>query len=332
MYSYWLREWQAVAVIVITGLLYNGAMGLGPILQGRVIDLIVAGEPRAQILRAIGIFLGVIAVVQFSRYLKRYYVRIFANRTNAAMRKEMYGRIMERTPEEMKAAGNTAGDLLTRGISDVSECVEGMRKFTTEVFDTGVLMVAYFIMLINYDLKITLAALIFIPVAMFTAERMKKIIYGYTKSYRSQLSRVSGLTLENVENELLYRMNGVEEIKAKSYDVQLEDLRQKAVRANMLENSMQPVYRVIGMLGVVIIVFMGGQKVLAGGWTIGTFSAYVSIFAAFSTKGSKASKLFNSVQKARVSWQRIKPFLKNLPQEQSLHNLLLLMMKRRFLW
>ena len=36
----------------------------------------------------------------------------------------------------------SAGELMTKTISDVDDCVEGMRKFTTEIFDTGVALVA----------------------------------------------------------------------------------------------------------------------------------------------------------------------------------------------
>lgn len=40
---------------------------------------------------------------------------------------------------------------LDKVISDIDTCVEGMRKFTTEVFDTGVVMVTYLVMLLVYD-------------------------------------------------------------------------------------------------------------------------------------------------------------------------------------
>ena len=32
---------------------------------------------------------------------------------------------------------------MTKAILDVDDCVEGMRKFTTEIFDTGVALAAY---------------------------------------------------------------------------------------------------------------------------------------------------------------------------------------------
>ena len=37
---------------------------------------------------------------------------------------------------------------MTKAISDVDDCAEGMRKFTTEIFDTGVALVGYAVMLL----------------------------------------------------------------------------------------------------------------------------------------------------------------------------------------
>ena len=53
-----------------------------------------------------------------------------------------------------------------------------------------------------------------------------------------------------------------------------------------------------------------------GVWTVGTFTAYVSIFTALAVKASKASKLFNSFQKANVSWKRLKPYYESYVYDQ----------------
>ena len=90
---------------------------------------------------------------------------------------------------------------------------------------------------------------------------------------------------------------------------ELLELQDKAIKANILENSMQPIYNVIAMLGIIIVIYMGGTKVINGDWTIGVFSTYIAIFTAMAVKASKAAKLFNSVQKSQVSWKRIKPYL-----------------------
>ena len=70
--------------------------------------------------------------------------------------------------------------------------------------------------------------------------------------------------------------------------------------------AMQPIYKVIALIGIILVVVWGGKMTIDGIWTIGRFSAYITIFASFAGKCSKAAKLFNSVQKAQISWLRAK--------------------------
>ena len=303
--SYWKAEWKVVALIVVTGIYYNAMMEFGPIFQGKIIDLIANHGGSAIIERRIIEFVLLIVTIQFSRFLKRYFVRNFANRTSAAMRMNVYDNILSRSMEELK--GETAGDLMTKAISDVGACVEGMRKFTTEIFDTGVLMVAYFVTLMIYSPKLTLCACIFIPLAMFIAERMKTVIYRFTSEYRAQLSRVSEITLENVSNELLYRMNGVSDIKEAEYDDALDDLQKKGVWASIFENSMQPIYTVIALIGIILVGVWGGKMTIDGIWRSLDFRIHNDLLLCRSASSCQA---VNSVRR-RISWRRINPSVKN---------------------
>lgn len=108
---------------------------------------------------------------------------------------------------------------------------------------------------------------------------------------------------------MLYRISGMEAQNRAKYNLDLEDLQNKAIKASILENSMQPIYNVIAMMGIVVVIYLGGSKVVDGSWTVGIFSTYITMFIAMANKASKASKLFNSVQKSQVSWKRIKPYL-----------------------
>ena len=67
---------------------------------------------------------------------------------------------------------------MTKAISDVDDCVEGMRKFTTEIFDTGVALAGYAVMLLVYDWRLALLSLLFTPVSYFCAAWMKSRCSG----------------------------------------------------------------------------------------------------------------------------------------------------------
>lgn len=317
--NYWKKEKFVVACIIIFGVTFNSAIILGPIYQGKLIDSIVGGDSLSSVVILAVTFVALIGMIQLLRYIKRFYIRRFANSTSAAMRLMTYNNIMHKSAEELES--ENTGNLMTRAISDVDLCVEGMRKFTTEVFDTGVLMASYLISIFVYDVKITVLSIVFIPVAMALAEKLKSVIYKYTIAFRSKSSYMTGITYDAIENAMLYRACSMEAQNRAKYNAELEDLQNKAIKANILENSMQPIYNVIAMLGVITVIYLGGTKVIDGIWTVGIFATYITMFAAMANKASKAAKLFNSVQKSQVSWKRIKPYLAEYQRKDTALNI-----------
>lgn len=72
------------------------------------------------------------------------------------------------------------------------------------------------------------------------------------------------------------------------------------------------------MGSTVLILYFGSKNVLKSGWAvwnIAAFTTFLSCYGKLAVKSSKAAKLFNSVQKANVSWKRIRPLLTEPPEE-----------------
>ena len=64
---------------------------------------------------------------------------------------------------------------------------------------------------------------------------------------------------------------------------------------------------------MLFILWFGAKNVLGTGWRawdIAAFTTFLSCFMKTAVKSSKAAKLFNAVQRAEVSWKRIKPMMK----------------------
>lgn len=311
--EYWKREIGILAAIVCSGMIYNVGLLATPIFQGKLIDALVAEQNTVQIISLAALFIAFICVIQISRYIKRFYTRRFANNTSASMRQTLYQSMISMPTVQLQ--NENMGSLMTKVIGDVDACAEGMRKFTTEIFDTGVAMTAYFIAMCCYDINMTFLSCIFLPLAVLIAEKMKKPIYRYTNTYRKKMGKLSEDTYEMLNHALLYRIHGREDANRQAYNEQLKSLEKSAVNANVWENAMLPVYNAIAMCGVLFVIVLGGKKVWDGSFSIGVFSTYLSLFISLAYRTSKAAKLFNSVQKASVSWKRIQPYLQTAEQQ-----------------
>ncbi len=312
--DYLKPEKRVLAIVTLSGIVYNVGMTAGPWFEGKLAqclhDIIVKTKGFQDMVHLALIYVAVILLVQLMRYIKRLYVRKFANDINRDMKKDLYHCMVFKSKAELEQEG--IGSLMTKAISDVDACAEGIRKFTTEVFDTGVVMIAYFVMLLGYDWRLTLLSMLFPPIAYYIANRLKKIVTQSAKEYKVSAGALNESTYDRIGNALTYRIYGQETSRDQIYEKCLTDYEAKAVRANIWENVMQPIYLVISMAGCVCILWFGGRNVLGQGWTqwdIAAFVTYLSCFTKLASKSSKAAKLFNSVQKASVSWKRIQPFL-----------------------
>ena len=320
---YFRKEKWLLLTVTITGILYNVGMVAGPWFEGQMVQYlcdIIGGKKRPSAMVSLVVcYVLTIFFVQFMRYLKRLYVRKFANNISKNMKMILYRNLLYQKNIEKEDAST----MMTKIIADADACVEGMRKFTTEIFDTGIVMIAYFVMLLSYDWRLTILSMLFPPIAYILAERLKAIVTRNVQLSRESSGRLNASTLERITNALTYRIYGQEKNRNAEYELYLEDYEKKAVRANLWENAMQPVYQVISMIGTVMIIWFGGRNVLGTGWLVWNIAAFSTFFACYrklAVKSSKAAKLFNAVQKAQVSWKRIKPYLKETQEEKCIEH------------
>ena len=318
--SYFKMEWKVLLAVTVSGLIYNLGLLAGPWFEGKMAGCLVdilggrAGFPDMG--KLVAAYVIAIAVVQSSRYIKRFYVRRFANNVNRRMKHVLYDSLVHKSRAELEEEG--AGNVMTKAILDVDDCAEGMRKFTTEIFDTGVALLAYAGMILFYDWRLALLSMLFPPVSYFLAEKMKGIVQRTGAAYKEQSGILSAATLDRASNAVTYRVYGCEQERKDAYEKNLSAYEKSAVRANIWSAAFPPIYRVISMAGVIFILYFGGTNVLGSGWRVwdvAAFTTFLTCFTKLSVKSSSAAKLFNAVHKAQVSWKRIKPLMKCVEHE-----------------
>ena len=313
---YFHAEWLTLTFVTISGVLYNVGQLAAPWFEGKLAqclaDILGGKQPSSAMTRLVVFYIAVTLGVQLSRFVKRFFVRRFANNINRRMKGILYSDLVRQSRASLENEG--VGEIMTKAVSDVDDCVEGMRKFTTEIFDTGVVMLGYTAMLFVYDWRLAILGLLFTPVSYFCAAKMKKPVQRAGAAYKKAESKMNAATVDRAENAVTYRIHGCEKVREKRYEEALTGYEKSAVRANVWQSALPPLYLAASCAGVLFILFFGSKNVLGTGWkawNIASFTTFLLCFTKLTVRASKVAKLFNSVQKAEVSWKRIKPLLKN---------------------
>ncbi|MFR5372047.1 MAG: ABC transporter transmembrane domain-containing protein [Faecalibacterium prausnitzii] len=254
IFSYFRVEWLPLAFVTLSGLIYNIGLLATPWFEGRLAqclaDILSGSETAAQMALLALAYILVTLLVQASRFIKRFYVRRFANNINRRMKGILYANLVRQSRVSLEKEG--AGELMTKAISDVDDCVEGMRKFTTEVFDTGVALAGHVVMLLVYDWRLALLSLLFTPFSYVCAAWMKKPVQRAGAAYKKAAGALSAATLDRAQNAVTYRIYGCEDARVERYEEVLDTYEKTAVKNNVWQSALPPLYLAASEAGVTV--------------------------------------------------------------------------------
>ncbi|WP_416198401.1 MAG: ATP-binding cassette, subfamily B, multidrug efflux pump [Sporanaerobacter sp.] len=301
--SYVIKYHRQFFITAISGIFFNSAIVLGPIFQGKLLDAATVATNTHEIIKAGLEFVGVTLTFQIARFFKRYYVRDMANRMSGDMRVGIMESILSTDLNVLER--QKPGDMIATTMGDVDIVVEAVRKTITELWDTGVLMIAYWIALMSYDIKITLIASIPIPLVILLTQAMKKTVHSKAKDTRIATSKTTTQIRKLISQIDIMRLYGREEAEIERLEDKLAVQAEKNIILSIFKNGLAPIYSVLASIGIVVVIFLGGNKVIDGNWTIGTFTAYIAMFTALAVRTTTAAKVFNIQQGAKASWDRV---------------------------
>lgn len=305
-YFYYL--WWILVPLTITGILYDSLMSFIPRIEGDAINSIKQ-QNTDLIIKSSLIFLGLTIFVQINRFLKRYLVRVFSNKMNYLMRNKCFNHMLSLDMAFYEQ--NKVGDILNKNTTDISDTCESIRKLTTEIFDTVILMIGYIVSYFLLDYKIALMSLPFVLISIIISLFLKKKVYMTTKDYKEYSSKFKDSTLNMLKNEIYFRGMGVNEKYINQYSKEVDILAKKNVKNLVYKASMESIYSSIGFIGLFFVLYFGLNNVIDGTYDIGTFTTILTTFVLIANKGAKVGKSFNAYQGLKVTWKRIKPFLED---------------------
>ncbi|HBN85824.1 MAG TPA: hypothetical protein DDZ89_18505 [Clostridiales bacterium] len=287
----------------LSGILYNTVIVLGPIFLGKLIDA-AAGNTAELVWMSALYYVGITAFFQLARFIKRWFMRDQFNRVACDLRQTLTERVLGRSIPDL--SHETAGDLMSRTVGDITLVVDTVMSTLNEGWDTWLLMLSYFVVLMFMDWKVTLIASIMIPITVILAQSMRHLLYRYSLAVRQTASRANTGLQRYLDGVYVLRLFGREKSEAKKINNAFKDQASYSIKEIVLQQAALPVYALIAGLGIVAAIGLLGQRVATSDLSIGSFNAYIIMFVAFSGRTKVAARVFNRWHGARAAWVRVK--------------------------
>lgn len=203
----------------------------------------------------------------------------------------------------------TIGDLMNRLSEDVVAIRMYLGPGVMYVVNLAILLIITSSYMLMTDVEMTFWTLIPLPILSFVIYKVSNIINQKSKTMQKSQSTISTFVQDSFSGIRVVKYFSKEKYIEKNYGIKVKDYQDKALDLAKTEAYFFTIILfVIGLLNVAII-FIGGQKYIAGEMSVGTiadFFLYINILIwPFSMVGWVTSVN----QRAEASMQRVNEFL-----------------------
>lgn len=295
----------------LAGIAMNTAVVLPAVFFGRAIDVAVhfaqGGATRAALTQAVAMFVAATMATELPRLGKRWWLMTANARIRANLRADALRGVLAWPMAQL--AATPVGETMARVVGDVEVLGVGVREVIIETWDTLLFLLSFLVAMLMLDVPLTLWALLPVPFAMALARASGHWIRQRQTAARQANGALTAGLQEFLSGIRVVRLLGMRQaVQARVAQLAGEQARTNLAAAQP-RAALPAVYTTLMTGGVMLVLWQGGEKVVAGVWTIGTFVTYLDLFLRFTGRGFRVPQLVNSVQAAGVAYARLAPLL-----------------------
>lgn len=297
-------------------------MVIGPKIQGNIITEIAQGFMKKvqgkgsidfdEIQRTCVTLLAIYALSMAFSYLQGYLMSGVSNKMGYQLRKEMNEKI-DRLPLAYFDK-NSNGDILSRFTNDVDTLVQSLNQSLSNMVSSVVQIIGFLVMMLSISWKMTLMALIVVPLSMFLVMSVVKKSQKYFKAQQSSLGLVNGHIEEMYAAHTIVKAFNGEEDSLHTFKKYNDQLYTSAWKSQFLSGLMQPLTAFIGNLGYVGVCILGGYLTIHGEIAVGDIQSFITYTRNFTQPISQISQSMNMLQSTAAAAERVFEFLEQ-PEE-----------------
>lgn len=209
----------------------------------------------------------------------------------------------------------TVGEVLSRITNDVDTLGQSLNQSITQLITSCTTMVGVLIMMLSISPKMTLIALLILPVSMILVMLVVKISQKYFKSQQRLLGVVNGQVEEVYSGHSVIKAFNRESAVQEEFDAANNRLFESAWKSQFLSGLMQPIMMFVGNLGYVAVAVAGSVFAARGVITIGDIQAFIQYVKNFTQPIQQLAQVSNMLQSMAAAAERVFEFL-NEPEEQ----------------
>jgi ATP-binding cassette, subfamily B, multidrug efflux pump len=253
------------------------------------------------------LMLGLALLKGFFLFLVRQTLIVMSRHIEYDLKNDIYDHY-QTLPLAFYRQHNT-GDLMAR----ISEDVSKVRMYVGPSIMYGLNLLVLFVLVISYmvsiNARLTLYVLLPLPVLSIGIYLVENIVIARSEEIQRALSRMSTYVQEAFSGIRVLKAFVQEENSVRNFAREADEYQQKSLRLTLVDALWQPMTVLLIGLSNVLVVYVGGQEVLAGRLTPGNITEFLLYVNMLTWPVMALGWTTSQTQRAAASQQRINEFM-----------------------
>ena len=211
----------------------------------------------------------------------------------------------------------TVGEVLSRITNDVDTLGQSLNQSVTQLITSVTTMIGVLLMMLSISPRMTLIALLILPVSLALVLLVVKFSQKYFKAQQATLGVVNGQVEEVYSGHNVIKAFNREAAVLADFNTANDKLFESAWKSQFLSGLMQPIMNFVGNLGYVAVAIVGSVFAANGVITIGDIQAFIQYVKNFTQPIQQLAQVSNMLQSMAAAAERVFEFL-NEPEEAQL--------------
>lgn len=218
------------------------------------------------------LILGVGTVI--SRFLWRFFIFITSIKMESFLRLRLFSHWLS-MPRSYFNQEKT-GDLMARATNDVQALRQATSQGIIAVVDAVFLtVITLFVMMTDIDWKMTLLAVIPLPIILVLILLTTKKMFAYSKSAQEGFSNLSGKVQESFSGIRVIKSFVQEERELEDFNKKSRDHMNRSLKLVKIRALLDPMVTFVSTLSLVIALVVGSTNVVNGTISLGQFVSFL---------------------------------------------------------
>lgn len=307
-----IGPYKTRVVLASVMLLATAALAMTiPRLLGHIVEALRGPDPEELVPRLAMLMIAVAAVQAVTRIASRVLLFNAARYAEYDLRARLFRHLL--TLDSNYYRDHSTGDVMSRLTNDVQTVRAMWGPGLLNLVNTSFLFTVALTLMLRIDPVLTAWALVPYPSMVLLGLGFGRRIYKTSRRVQAQLGKLSESIQEDLTGVSIIKSYNLEEHRLKHFAEASTELMDHNMALTRVRGQLVPTLGAVAALGTVVVLFLGGQRVIEGRITLGQLIEFNAYLAALVWPTLALGWMISLLQRGRASWERLQAILETQP-------------------